>query len=105
MDYLSHFNFDITYIKGKLNKVADRLSHYYESNTRADVHEPHEYVQADACIDPQEEDLPNLCLQEITSKVIELCAIHDSECRHSKHLQEVQESWELEANLMEEANQ
>jgi len=26
MDYLSRFNFDITYIKGELNKIADCLS-------------------------------------------------------------------------------
>jgi hypothetical protein len=43
-DYLSRFDFDITYIKGELNKVADCLSWYYKSDTKADAHEPHEYV-------------------------------------------------------------
>ena len=38
MDYMSKFTFDITYIKGELNKVADCLSQYYESDTIQDVH-------------------------------------------------------------------
>jgi len=45
MDYMSRFTFDITYIKGELNKVADCLSQYYESNTIQDVHIYDEYVQ------------------------------------------------------------
>ena len=32
MDYMSKFDFDITYVKGELNKVADCLSRYYESD-------------------------------------------------------------------------
>jgi hypothetical protein len=44
MDYMSRFDFDITYVKGKLNKVADCLSRYYESNTNVDVHDVHNYV-------------------------------------------------------------
>jgi hypothetical protein len=81
MDYLSRFDFDITYVKGELNKVADCLSRYYESDTRTDAHEPHKYVQADARIDRSGEDLPMQRLQEITSRVIELRAIQDTELR------------------------
>jgi len=44
MDYMSRFTFDITYIKGELNKVADCLSRYYESDTIQDVHMYDEYV-------------------------------------------------------------
>jgi hypothetical protein len=57
-DYLSRFNFHITYIKGELNKVANCLTRYYESDTMANVHQPHDYVQADIQIDPSGEDLP-----------------------------------------------
>ena len=32
MEYLSRFDFDIRYIKGITNKVADSLSCYYESD-------------------------------------------------------------------------
>ena len=32
IDYLAGFYFDIRYIKGTLNKVADALSRYYEHN-------------------------------------------------------------------------
>jgi len=46
MDYMSRFDFGITYVKGELNKIADCLSHYYKSDTSADIHEFHEYVQA-----------------------------------------------------------
>jgi len=58
IDYMSHFDFDITYVKGEYNKVADCLSRYYESNTAADVHAYHDYVQADLKVDPIGEDLP-----------------------------------------------
>ena len=58
MDYLSRFSFDITYIKGDLNKVTDCLSQYYESDTIQDIHMYNEYVCVDACIDPAGEDLP-----------------------------------------------
>ena len=44
MDYMSRFTFDITYIKGELNKVADCLSWYYKSDTIQDVHMYDEYV-------------------------------------------------------------
>ena len=57
MDYLSRFKFDITYIKGNLNKVADCLSRYYKSDTVQDIHLYDEYVHADACIDLAGEDL------------------------------------------------
>ncbi|KAF8237976.1 hypothetical protein L208DRAFT_1073872, partial [Tricholoma matsutake] len=104
IDYLSQFNVDITYIKGELNKVADCLSQYYESNTLMDTHQPHEYVQADIHIDPAGDNLPGQRYQEVTSKIIELRAIHSMEHHHSKQLQEQQETYDLEAKLMDEAH-
>jgi hypothetical protein len=53
MDYMSKFDFDIIYIKGEYNKVADCLSRYYENNTSADMHKFHDYVQADRRIAPK----------------------------------------------------
>jgi len=72
MDYISRFTFDITYIKGELNKVADCLSQYYENDTIQDVHMYNEYVQADPRIDPAGEDLPALRFKEIMDRVIEI---------------------------------
>ena len=50
MDYLSRFTSDITYIKGDLNKVADCLSWYYESDTIQDVHMYDEYMYTCRCM-------------------------------------------------------
>jgi len=51
MDYLSRFNFDIPYIKEELNKIADCLLRYYESDTAGETHNINEYVHADTHID------------------------------------------------------
>jgi hypothetical protein len=104
MDYMSRFDFDITYIKGELNKVADCLSRYYENDTDADVHEPHDYVRADARIDPTGEDLPAPRFHEITEKVIEIRALREGEMRRSKRLQERREERVIEAQVLAEAN-
>jgi len=40
------FDFNIKYIKGTLNKVADVLSKYYEHNYWTNVPELHDYVNA-----------------------------------------------------------
>ncbi len=58
LDYLSRFSFDITYIKGELNKIADCLSRYYESDTMSDKYDYHEFVNADVRIDKNGEDIP-----------------------------------------------
>ena len=67
MEYLSRFDFDIRYIKGISNKVADTLLHYYESDTPEDVHGTHEYVNADVCIDRDHDNLPRGHLEELAS--------------------------------------
>jgi hypothetical protein len=85
---MSQFDFDITYIKGKLNKVADCLSRYYENDTESDAYKPYEYVRADTRIDPTGEDLPIPRFQEITEKTIEIWALQEGELRRSQRLQE-----------------
>jgi len=47
IDYLVRFDFDIRYIKGTLNKVADVLSRYYEHDYWTNMPEVHDYVNAD----------------------------------------------------------
>jgi len=44
MEYLSWFDFDIQYVKGISNKVADSLSCYYQSDTWEDEHPPYDFV-------------------------------------------------------------
>jgi hypothetical protein len=101
MDYMSRFNFDITYVKGEYNKVADCLSRYFENDTSADEHEFHDYVQADRKVDPDGEDLPSDRLQEIKERVIEIRSMHAMATR--KKLREEQELREEEAEAIQQA--
>ena len=70
MEYLSRFDFDIQYVKGVTNKVADSLSRYYQSDTSEDSHPTYDFVNADVQLDPEGEDLP-------WNRVVEIRAIHD----------------------------
>jgi hypothetical protein len=71
MEYLSCFNFDIRYIKGKLNKVVDMLAHYYQFDSWDDAPLVQHYVFADVRLDPNHEDLPWDHHVEIRDRVIE----------------------------------
>jgi RNase H-like domain found in reverse transcriptase len=46
-EYFNHFDFDITYVKGAYNKVADCLSRYYASDQPHEQHDKSEYISAD----------------------------------------------------------
>ena len=48
MEYLSRFDFDIQYMKGSSNKVADSLLRYYQSDTEDDTHPTYDFVNADS---------------------------------------------------------
>jgi len=58
MEYLARFDYDITYIKGETNLVADALSRYHENNLWDEEIDKSQYVNADARLDPEGEDLP-----------------------------------------------
>jgi hypothetical protein len=58
MEYLSQFDYDIQYVKGSSNQVADSLSQFYQSDTDNDVCQMYDYVNADLILDPEGEDLP-----------------------------------------------
>src|SRR6202041_3144998 len=65
MEYLSQFNYNIQYIKGTSNKVADSLSRYYQLDTDEDSHPSYDYVTVDAQLDPEGEDLPWIRMIEV----------------------------------------
>jgi hypothetical protein len=71
MEYLSRFNFDICYVKGKYNCVANAFSQYYETDTWTDVHPSSEYVYADTHLDPDFDDAPNDRIEEVKSAFLE----------------------------------
>jgi hypothetical protein len=60
--YSTHFKYKIMHIPGITNKVVDCLSLYYGNDQYNEIHESHHYVSADVCLDPNYEDLTDLCL-------------------------------------------
>src|SRR6202158_1314658 len=70
MEYLSQFDYDIRYVKGASNKVADSLSRYFQSDTESDVRQTYDFVNADSVLDPEGEDLP-------WNHIVEVRAISD----------------------------
>ena len=58
MKFLARFDFDIIYIKGETNLVADTLSRYYENDTCDKLHDTSQYVNTNAWLDPEGENLP-----------------------------------------------
>jgi len=57
-EYLSRFDFEVIYVRGQYNIVADCLSRYYASDQPGEAHADHQYVSADLRLDPEGDDLP-----------------------------------------------
>ncbi|KAG6886674.1 hypothetical protein C0995_005989 [Termitomyces sp. Mi166 len=68
--------------------------------TQDDVHDVHDFVQADKRIDPEGEDLPLHRFQEIVEHQVEIQAMQACEVRRSKWLKEQLELRDLEAQHM-----
>jgi hypothetical protein len=71
MEFFARFDFDIRYIKGIFNKIADAFSRYFESDTPLDIHPPSSYVRVDAALDPDQDDLSAERAQEIVNEVLD----------------------------------
>lgn len=65
MEFLQRFDYEITYVKGEENVVADCLSRYHESDIPGELHPRHGYVNADSRLDPEGECLPMDRLEEL----------------------------------------
>jgi hypothetical protein len=91
MEYLSRFDFDIWYIKGKLNKVADALSRYYQFNSWEDALLVQHYVFADVRLDPNHKDLPWDRLLEIKHHTIETHSVAAQQKRVGDQLRVLRE--------------
>lgn len=105
MEYLSQFDFDICYVKGISNKIADALSRYYESDTKFDAIPPHEFVSADIRLDPELQDVSPECELEVKSDTIQRDYEHNkSDAPHLTVLAEpVEERDCLAAEMAEHA--
>ena len=93
MEFLQRFDFDITYVKGEENIVADCLSRYHESDIPGEVHPIHIYVNADDRLDPGGDSLSQQRIQELRSMAVP-----------AKELEEVVEDRDLEAQALIESN-
>jgi hypothetical protein len=58
MEFLTRFDYNITYVKGETNLVADALSRYYKNDEWDESTDVAQYINADARLDPEGEDLP-----------------------------------------------
>jgi hypothetical protein len=58
IEFLARFNYNITYVNGETNLVADMLSRYYENDEWGESTDVAQYVNTDAQLDPEGEDLP-----------------------------------------------
>ena len=91
MEYLSRFDFDIRYVKGETNKVADALSRYFESDTWEDATPPEEFVNADVRLDPEFDDIPWDREEEIKNAI---SGRHNRKVTPNEHLSALKESVE-----------
>lgn len=82
-EYFARFSFDITYIKGEHNKIADCLSRYFENDEAGENTEEYNYVNIDKRMDPTGEDLSDIQTKEIKSRVIEIRATQVQQVRRS----------------------
>jgi len=64
MEFLACFDYNITYVKGETNLVADALSRYHENDHWDEATDKSQYVNADSRLNPKGEDLPWVRFEE-----------------------------------------
>ena len=76
---MSRFDYTIQYVEGHLNKVADALSRYHEHDHWEEENTPPEdYVDADARLDREGDDLPWVRLVELKDAAVAVRAMHEN---------------------------
>jgi hypothetical protein len=91
LEHLPRFNFEIEYIPSDTNVVANALLHRYKNDEPRDIWALHEFVNADAQLDPKGEEAPGIPAN----------AAHAGNTpRRSCQLQEKQEQRTVEASAL-----
>ena len=95
MEYLSRFKYEITYVQGPRNKVADCLSRYYSNDEDGEEHNYDEYVQADARLDPEGEELPTNRVAELRSAIMTRAKANNHSVSREAHASRTVEAREM----------
>jgi hypothetical protein len=99
-EYLSRFSYKIMYLKGEDNKVADSLSRYFSSDVPDEYHGLASYVNADARLDPEADDLPIARRTELIRMNVKVMPMDETFTRPRDHIEERELlSKELSTNL------
>jgi hypothetical protein len=87
-EYLSRFSYEITYLKGDKNKVADSLSRYFSSDEPGEEHGLPSYVNADSRLDPDVDDLPIARRAELVAMRVGITPLESGPSRPSDRVEE-----------------
>lgn len=71
MEYIARFDYDIKWVEGESNRVADALSRYYSSEEASSPHPPYDYVSGDARLDPEGDTLDRARIAELRAARVE----------------------------------
>ncbi|KAL1937189.1 hypothetical protein VTO73DRAFT_14488 [Trametes versicolor] len=80
MEYIGRFDFQIQWVEGLTNRVADALSRYYSSEEANTPHPPYDLVDADVRLDPEGDTLDN-------DRVLELRAVRIVDKREDRDVE------------------
>ncbi|KAL1947388.1 hypothetical protein VTO73DRAFT_14349 [Trametes versicolor] len=71
MEYIGRFDYDVLWVEGVSNRVADALSRYYTHEEATAAHAPYDLVSADARLDPDGDTLDNDHIVELRASRVE----------------------------------
>ena len=96
MEYIGRFKFEVLYIQGHTNRVADALSRYYMNEEATAAHLPYDLVTADARLDPDGDTLT-------ADRVIELRSTRVEDHHEPRELEAAEMAKHLHPLLEEQA--